>query len=125
MVVGGFAVGFHGYPRATGDMDVWVAVNPANLRGLGAVLRSFGFTVPEPSDDFLVPGEFLGIGNSPIRIEVLSLISGVSFSECYAARTTADIEGVQVNFIGLEHLRINKRASARFKDLNDLQNLPE
>lgn len=125
LVIGGYAVGYYGYPRATGDMDVWIAFNPKNIRAVAEALRRFGFTVPEPADSFLTEGQFIGIGHSPLRIEILTSISGVSFAECYAARTQALVDGVEVNMIGLQHLKKNKQASGRLKDLNDLQNLPD
>ena len=125
LIVGGYAVGYYGYPRATGDMDVWIAFNPENLQGLVAALREFGFAVPEPAADFLQQGEFVGIGDQPLRIEILTSISGVEFGECYAARTAAQIGELEVNFIGLQQLKINKQASGRFKDLNDISNLPD
>jgi hypothetical protein len=124
LIIGGYAVGYYGYPRATGDMDVWIAFSPDNVRGLVVALREFGFAVPEPAEEFLHEGQFVGIGNQPLRIEILTSISGVGFQDCYAARTEIEIDEVQVNFIGLRHLKVNKQASGRLKDLNDVDNLP-
>lgn len=124
MVVGGYAVGYYGYPRATGDMDVWIAFSPTNLRALVEVFRQFGFAVPDPPEAFLAEGQFIGIGNRPLRIEVLTSISGVTFQECYAERIEEEVDGVRVNFIGLTQLKVNKQASGRLKDLNDVKNLP-
>jgi hypothetical protein len=106
-------------------MDVWVAFNPDNIRSVAEALHEFGFAIPEPAESFLSEGQFIGIGNSPLRIEVLTSISGVSFAECYEARTKDIIDGIEVSFIGLQHLKKNKQASGRLKDLNDLQNLPD
>jgi hypothetical protein len=125
LIVGGYAVGYYGYPRATGDMDIWIAFHPENLRGLVAALREFGFAVPEPAEEFLQKGQFVGLGNQPLRIEILTAISGVAFQECYAERTEEEIDEVPVNFIGLQHLKTNKRTSGRLKDLNDINNLPD
>lgn len=124
LVIGGYAVGYYGYPRATGDLDVWIAFNPNNLRAVAEALRLFGFAIPEPGESFLSEGQFIGIGNSPLRIEVLTSISGVHFAECYEARTKDVVDDVEISVIGLQHLRKNKQASGRLKDLNDLQNLP-
>lgn len=124
LVVGGYAVGYYGYPRATGDMDIWVAFHPGNLRAVAEALRVFGFAIPEPGEAFLSEGQFIGIGNSPLRIEVLTAISGVSFAECFEAKTRDVIDGIEMNLIGLPHLKKNKQSSGRLKDLNDLQNLP-
>lgn len=124
LVVGGYAVGYYGYPRATGDLDIWIAFNPTNAQRLVAVLRAFGFAIAEPAAAFLAHGQFIGIGNKPLRLEVLTAISGVQFQDCYGERTEDEIDGVKVNFIGLRQLRINKQASGRLKDLNDVSNLP-
>jgi predicted nucleotidyltransferase len=111
LIIGGYAVGYYGYPRATGDMDVWIAFRPGNTRSLVAALREFGFAVPEPPEEFLQEGQFVGIGNQPLRIEILTSISGVHFSECYAERNEVEIDGVPVAFIGLQHLKTNKSLS--------------
>ena len=124
MVVGGYAVGYYGYPRATGDLDIWIAFNPPNVRALAEVLRQFGFSIAEPAEAFLAEGQFMGIGNQPLRIEVLTAISGVRFNDCYDERVEEEIDGVKINFIGLRQLRTNKQASGRLKDLNDVRNLP-
>lgn len=125
LIIGGYAVGYHGYPRATGDMDVWIAFHPQNLRQLAAALGEFGFNVREPVEAFLQEGQFIGIGSKPLRIEILTGISGVIFSDCFAERVQAMIDGVEVPFISLAQLKNNKRASGRLKDLSDVDNLPD
>jgi hypothetical protein len=123
-LVGGYAVGYYGYPRATADMDIWVATNPANAGKVVAVLKRFGFDVPQLSPNlFLSEGQVIRMGVPPVRLEILTSISGVSFEECYAERVTVDLDGVSVNLISLKHLKINKKASGRYKDLDDLDNL--
>lgn len=125
LLIGGYAVGYHGYPRATGDMDLWVARHPENARKLVEALREFGFNLPELSSElFLEPNRVIRMGRPPVRIELLTSISGVQFEECRAARVVDLIDGVEVPVISLAHLRINKRASGRLKDLNDLEHLP-
>ena len=124
-MIGGYAVGYHGYPRATGDMDIWVAVNPENAAKTVVALKEFGFDVPELSAElFLRQNQIVRIGVPPMRIELTTTISGVNFEECYAARVVAELDGVKVNLIHLRHLKINKKAACRHKDLNDLENLP-
>lgn len=124
-MIGGYAVGYHGYPRATGDMDIWVAVKPENAGKIVFVLKTFGFAVPELSAElFLRPNQIIRMGVPPLRIEITTTISGVDFEECYAARLVAELDGVKVNMISLKDLKINKQASGRYKDLNDLENLP-
>lgn len=125
LLIGGYAVGYHGYPRATGDMDIWIAMHLQNARKMVEVLKSFGFDIPELSVDmFLREGHVIRMGHSPIRIEVLTTITGVKFDECYAARSIDQIDGIEVKLISLEHLKQNKKACNRHKDLDDLQNLP-
>lgn len=125
LVIGAYAVGYHGYPRATPDMDIWIAHNSANAERMVAVLRAFGFDTSELSADvFLQDQDVVRLGKPPMCIKIMTTISGVNFDECYAERTVDMIDGVEVNFIGLKHLKINKKASGRYKDLNDLENLP-
>ncbi len=125
LLIGGYAVGYHGYPRATVDIDIWIAIAPQNAKKIVTVLEEFGFGTPELSPDlFLKKNQIVRMGIPPIRIELLTTISGVDFEICYAERVVGTIDGVEVNLISLKNLRINKRASARHKDLNDLENLP-
>jgi hypothetical protein len=125
LLIGGYAVGYHGYPRATADMDIWVAVNPENADKIVVALKEFGFAVPGLSAGlFLRQNQIIRMGVPPMRIELTTTISGVDFEECYAARVVAELDGVKVNLINPKHLKINKKASGRYKDLNDLENLP-
>jgi hypothetical protein len=125
LLIGGYAVGYHGYPRATGDMDIWIALDPENARRMVETLREFGFDTPQLSPDlFLQDRSMVRMGNVPLRIEITTMISGVSFAECYADRVTDVIDGVEVSLISLRHLKENKRASGRHKDLTDLEHLP-
>jgi hypothetical protein len=125
LLIGGYAVGYHGYPRATNDLDIWIALAPENAERIVAALRAFGFDLPELSTDlFLQDESMVRMGVPPVRIELTTAISGVSFDECFAERVVDTLDGVEVNLINLRHLKINKKASGRFKDLNDLENLP-
>lgn len=124
LLIGGYAVGYHGYPRATADMDLWVAIHEQNAERLVTVLKKFGFNVPELSANlFMRANQIVRMGVPPMRIELLTTISGVSFEECYRERIIDEIDGVEVSIINLRHLRINKRASGRHKDLDDLGHL--
>ena len=125
LLIGGYAVGYHGYPRATNDMDVWVAIHPDNASRLVGVMDAFGFSVPELSADlFMQDRKVIRMGLPPMRIEILTGISGVTFDECYADRIIDMIDGVRVNLINLKHLKQNKQASGRHKDLSLLEPLP-
>ena len=125
LLIGGYAVGYHGYVRATADMDVWVAAKADNAARAISALREFGFDVPDLSEELLLnPANILRMGVPPFRLEVLSSISGVSFDECYAERVVDTIDDVQVPIISLRHLKANKKASGRMKDWTDLEHLP-
>ncbi|MBU1894834.1 MAG: hypothetical protein KJ983_03360 [Candidatus Omnitrophica bacterium] len=124
LLVGGYAVALHGYPRATGDMDIWVAVSEINARKMVEVLTEFGFNVPELKENlFLEKNKNIRMGVPPIRIEFLTSIDGVDFTECYKNKQTVAIEGIKVNFISLKDLKKNKKASGRYRDLDDLEHL--
>jgi hypothetical protein len=125
LLIGGYAVGYYGYPRSTQDMDVWIAISPQNAERMVAALREFGFGTPNLSADlFLARDSIVRMGHPPMRIEVMMTISGVRFEDCFAERVVGSIDGVAVNLISLNHLKINKKASGRHKDLDDLENLP-
>ena len=124
LLIGGYAVGYYGYPRATADMDIWIAIAPENAAKVVKVLQTFGFGLEEVTPDlFLKEEQIIRMGLPPVRIEILTTISGVSFEECYAERQVDVLDGVEVNLISLDHLKINKKASGQYKDLNDLENL--
>jgi predicted nucleotidyltransferase len=125
LLVGGYAVAYHGYPRATADMDIWIEVDPSNASKLVDALKEFGFNSPDLSVDlFLEKEKVVRMGVPPIRIEILTSISGVTFEECFPSRITDELDGIEVNLISLPHLKANKEASGRHKDLDDLENLP-
>lgn len=125
LLIGGYAVAYHGYPRATADMDIWIASTPQNAEKIVTALKEFGFDLPQLTIDlFLKAGQIIRMGVPPVRIEIATTISGVDFAECHAARVVDVLDGVEVNLIDLAHLKINKRAAGRHKDLDDLENLP-
>ncbi len=125
LLIGGYAVGYFGYPRATADMDIWIAMNPVNAERIVSVLREFGFNLPDLSTElFLKEWQIIRLSEPPVRIEIATTISGVDFSECYAEKVTGELDGEQVNLISLNHLRVNKKASGRHQYLADLENLP-
>jgi hypothetical protein len=125
LLIGGYAVGYYGFVRATGDMDVWVKINPDNAIKVVTALKEFGFAVPELSPElFLKEDQIVRMGVPPLRLEILTTISGVEFIACFENRLIAQIDDLDVNLINLEDLKLNKRASRRLKDLLDLENLP-
>lgn len=124
LIIGGWAVGYYGHPRATGDMDIWVSTEMENAVKLVEVFKEFGFNDTDLSDDlFTKENQITRIGVPPLRIEILTSISGVNFEECYAKRITEIIDDIEMNFIGLEDLKKNKAAAKRYRDLDDLERL--
>lgn len=124
LVVGGYAVAFHGYPRYTRDIDVWVQRSPQNAKKMLKVLEQFGFgSLDIKKEDFMVTNRVIQLGYPPNRIDLITSLTGLDFVECYQARVTADIHGEKINFIDVDNLCKNKRASGRPQDLADLENL--
>lgn len=124
LVVGGYAVGYHGHARATKDIDIWESDARGNVQRLVEVLREFGFDAPVLAQWVADSQKTLRMGYPPVRIEVLTQVSGVQFSEAYPARIRAELDGIPVNIISLQHLKANKQAAGRHQDLADLENLP-
>ncbi len=125
LLVGGYAVGYHGYPRATLDMDIWIDRTPLNAKKLVSVLKKFGFDVDELKETlFTAENKITRMGVPPLRIEILTTLSGVEFEECYNRRVVDTLDNIEINFINLSHLKKNKRAAKRHRDLDDLEHLP-
>ena len=124
LVVGGYAVALHGHPRYTKDLDVWIELTPTNAANLIRALDRFGFaSLGLKEADFLEPDQIIQLGYPPNRIDILTTLPGVELAECYASRLTVTIDDTPVNFINLDDLKKNKKASGRLQDLADLQNL--
>ena len=124
LVVGGYAVALYGYPRATGDIHIWIAISKDNAQKTVSALKEFGFDVPELKEElFQEKGKNIRMGEPPIRIEILTSIDGVEFPECYKNKNTLTIDGIEINFISFQDLKKNKKASGRLQDLADLENL--
>ena len=124
LLIGGYAVGIYGYVRATNDLDIWVRASPANAANLETALREFGFRSAD-KELFLQTNNVVRMGVPPMRIEILTTISGADFDTCFDERTTVDLDGLAVPVISLARLRQNKQAASRAKDLADLEKLPQ
>jgi len=125
LVIGGYAVAHHGYPRPTADFDVWIAISPDNAARTVGVIRAFGFEDPALTPDVLqTSGRIVRMGVPPMRLEVMNAIDGVEFGACYGRRIVVDVDGVPVNVISLADLKANKAATGRNKDKADLDYLP-
>ena len=128
LVVGAHAMAVHGVPRATGDLDVWIAVDPDNADRVTKALARFGAPLAAMGisrADFLREDQVIQIGLPPRRIDVLTSISGILFEDAWADRVTHEVAGMSVPFLGRASLVANKRASGRAKDRADLEALGE
>jgi hypothetical protein len=126
LVVGGHALAVHGRPRATGDLDIFVEPTRANATRLAQALGDFGFPgLAAQAAQFAGPNRMATLGREPLRIDIMSSISGVSFSDAWRGRVRAAVGRNEIGFLGLRHFVANKKASGRPKDLLDLALLAE
>lgn len=126
LVVGGFAVAIHGYPRYTKDIDIWVEMERENATNLIHALSQFGFdSLHLKVEDFLIEDQIIQLGYPPSRIDILVTLPGVDFVTCYKARKIVVVDEIPVSFIDKADLIKNKQASGRHQDLADLENLGE
>jgi hypothetical protein len=126
LIVGAYALGVHGRPRATGDLDVWVDPTPENAANVMSALEQFGApTAAVTTEDFSRPGIVFQMGLPPLRIDVLTALSGLTFSEAWPGRIQAPFGQVMADVIGREAFIKNKRATGRAKDLGDIEALGE
>jgi|RhiMethySRZTD1v2_1073278.scaffolds.fasta_scaffold462914_1 hypothetical protein len=126
LIVGAYALGVHGRPRATADLDVWVDATPENAANVMLALEQFGAPLGEVTvDDFSRPGIVFQMGLPPVRIDVLTTLTGLTFSEAWPGRVRAAFGPITVDVIGREAFIRNKRATGRARDLGDLEALGE
>ena len=126
IIVGGYALAFHGAPRYTGDIDIFVASNAKNAERIFSALKDFGFgSVGLTSADFNKPGQIIQLGVPPVRIDIVTSITGVSWEEAESNQVRGNYGDIRVQYIGREQLIVNKKAIGRKKDLADLEALGE
>ena len=126
LIVGGYALAFHGAPRYTGDIDIFIRPTPENAARVLDALNAFGFQFPNLNEqDFLAPDRVVQLGVPPVRIDIMTSISGVSWEEADASKVPGQYDDVPVHYIGLAAFVENKKASGRTKDLADLEALDE
>jgi predicted nucleotidyltransferase len=124
LIVGGYAVAYHGYPRYTGGLDVFVEASPENAAKLVEVYGEFGFNRPDLKPEmFMIPDNVIRIGHEPVRLEVLTSISGVAFGDAYVRRIDVAVNDLVVPFISLVDLIKNKISTGRGKDRVDAEAL--
>lgn len=124
LVVGGFAVAYHGYPRYTKDIDFWVWAESENASRLLKALQDFGFgALGLQQEDLSDPENVIQLGYEPHRIDLIIQLEGLDFGTCFAQRQEATFEGIPIHFIGYDDLLKNKRSTGRLKDKVDVQTL--
>ena len=124
LVVGGYAMAFHGRPRYTGDLDIWIDISEENAAKMMLVLHEFGFSsLPFTKADFLKENIINQLGYPPLRIDILTSVDGVTFAEAKKHFSVIKIDDLPIRFIGLAELIQNKKASGRKQDLVDIETL--
>ena len=124
IIVGGYAVGIHGYPRYTGDLDIWVNPVKENAEKILKAVNEFGFSsYGLKIEDFIKEGNVIQLGYPPLRIDLLNQLDGVKFNDCFKNIEKFTIDKIAMNIISYDDLMKNKLSSGRYKDLDDLENL--
>ena len=125
MVVGGYALAFHGKPRHTGDLDIWINISENNADRMLRVLKDFGLSAMAfKKEDFLKPGYISQIGYPPLRIDILNTIDGIEFKDAVKDMNRVEVEkDFIINFIGLNDFVKNKKATGRIQDLADIEEI--
>lgn len=124
LIIGGYAVAFHGYPRFTKNLDIFFRNSPENIQRLRKALIEFGFrSIDIPEHVFSEKGNILVFGVSPVRIDLLNEIDGISFDEAFRTSIKSVYDGLQARFIGYDELLRNKNATPRMSDKGDVEEL--
>lgn len=126
LIVGGYAVGFHGYPRYTQDIDVFYERSEANAKAMWSALQAFGFgNVGLAQEDFVKDNQVVQLGQPPNRIDLINTIDGVTFETAWQTRVSGEYGKIPVSFIGKAELLHNKKTTGRDKDLLDAKLLTQ
>lgn len=124
LVVGGYAVNFHGYPRYTRDIDFWLWLTDTNLKNLLSALDDFGFGgLNLKIEELKNPENIIQLGYEPYRIDLLMDVDGVDFDNCYERKIEAELDSLKINFLSLQDLITAKKALGRLQDLADAEQL--
>ena len=124
MIIGGYAMAFHGKPRYTGDLDIWIDISESNAQKMLLVIEDFGFvSLNFDKEDFLRENLINQLGYPPLRIDILTSIDGINFRDAYPQKQVILIEDFTANYIGLNDLIQNKNAGGRQQDLVDVNTL--
>jgi hypothetical protein len=126
LIVGGYALAFHGAPRVTGDIDLFVRPTNENAARILAALDDFGFgSLDLSQEDFTTPGMVVQLGVPPVRIDIITHVSGVPWEKADTGKAAGFYGDVPVFFIGRDDFIANKRATGRIKDAADIEALGE
>ena len=124
MLVGGYAVALHGWPRTTFDIDFWIMANPENAKAVMRAIRAFGAPLMDLTEaDFHRPGMVFQIGTEPQRIDIISAVDGLDYADASRRAVRMNVDGLEFKVISIDDLIVNKRASGRPKDVADAQAL--
>jgi len=123
LLIGGYAVGLHGYVRATNDIDIAVADDADNALKIVAALREFGFTDGIYPELFTQKDSLVVMGVEPVAVDILNYLKGTDFDSAYAARKLVCVEDIEISVISLPHLLANKTGVGRLKDMVDVEEL--
>ena len=123
IVIGGYAVVYHGYVRSTNDIDIWIDIHEDNIKNLIKVLDEFGFSSLNIKKGDFLPNQIIQLGHPPNRIDLITTPAGIEFETCYESKEQVSIDDTSVNFIDLENLIKAKKASNRTRDLADIEEL--
>lgn len=124
MIVGGYALAFHGAPRYTGDIDIFIRADNENAERIMKALEEFGFgSVGIEMSDFIFENKVVQLGVPPVRVDIITSISGVTWDEAFSSRIEGEYGDVPVYFIGIDQFIKNKRSIGRKKDMADLEAL--
>ena len=126
IIVGAYALGFHGAPRYTGDLDVFVKPDPINAKSIMQALNEFGFgAVGLTEADFIEEGKVVQLGVPPVRVDILTSITGVQWEQAQSGRVEGWFGDLRVHYIGRDDFIANKRALGRKKDIADIEAIGE
>ena len=126
VVVGAHALAYHGAPRYTGDMDILVRPDLENAKRILRALDEFGFgSLGLKVEDFTVPDKVVQLGVAPVRIDIITSLTGVSWNDAVAGRVAGTYGGLEVYYLGKKEFILNKRALGRKKDIADLEAIGE
>ena len=126
VIVGGYALAFHGVPRFTGDIDIFINAHPENARHVMEALEEFGFgSAGLKKEDFTSSNKGIQLGTPPTRVDIVTSLTGISWDEVVKSRVPGSYGGVPVFFISRSDLIKNKRAIGRKRDLADIEALGE